>query len=150
MSFFLTRRVLSASTVCGLCVLSRRCSEACSHRTIVKKLAPVIESTTSVGTGKKHSDRGTLSYKLLRRQKPFSTIYWSAHPDVMLFRPSATVSRIGLMESCLRRHCRWCGGPPLAGYPPPPCDGWLGRSAFTLSVLVYPQCLLLHMHPLQT
>ena len=50
------------------------------------------------------------------------------------------------MESCL---C-WCGGPPswltpppwllagwltppLAGYPPPPRDGWLGRSAFTLT-----------------
>ncbi len=30
-----------------------------------------------------------------------------------IFRPSATVSRIGLMESCLHRRC--CGGPP----PPP-------------------------------
>ncbi len=33
-----------------------------------------------------------------------------------IFRPSATVSRIGLMESRLHRH--WCGGPlptPLAG-----------------------------------
>ena len=30
------------------------------------------------------------------------------------FRPSATVSRIGLLESRLRRpcHCHWCGGPP--------------------------------------
>ena len=47
--------------------------------------------------------------------------------DVLaLFRLSATVSRIGLMES---RHCR---GGPLAGYPPPR-DGWLGRSAFALT-----------------
>ncbi len=29
-----------------------------------------------------------------------------------VFRPSATVSRIGLMESRLHRHCHWCGGPP--------------------------------------
>ncbi len=35
-----------------------------------------------------------------------------------LFSPSATVSRNGLVESCLCRHCHWCGGPP---YPP----GWL-------------------------
>ncbi len=126
---------------------------------------------------------------------------------VSVFRPSATVSPIGQMESRLLRRCRccWCGqgtphqlagwppptglpppklsvlkrasslmesclcccgGPPLAGDPhpklrswvwwsrqpshsclchhggpPPPClpwerDGWLGRSAFTLRVLV--------------
>ncbi len=34
-----------------------------------------------------------------------------------VFRPSATVSRIGLVESRLH-HCCWCGGPP-----PPP--SWL-------------------------
>ncbi len=55
---------------------------------------------------------------------------------VLLFRPSATVSRIGLMESCLR-HCHCRGGPPLAGYPlllaDPPRGGWLGRSAFALT-----------------
>ncbi len=55
------------------------------------------------------------------------------------FRPSATVSRIGLMKLCTFRH----GGPPhrltplpLAGWPPClawECDGWLGRSAFTLT-----------------
>ncbi len=28
-------------------------------------------------------------------------------------------------------HCHCRGGPPLAGYPP--CDGWLGRSAFALT-----------------
>ncbi len=36
-------------------------------------------------------------------------------------RPSATVSRIGLMESRLRRRCHWVAGPsppPLLGYPP--------------------------------
>ncbi len=52
-----------------------------------------------------------------------------------VFRPSATVSRIGLMES---RLCRCRGGPPsqLAdppGWLPPPRDGWLGRSAFALT-----------------
>ncbi len=36
------------------------------------------------------------------------------------FRPSATVSRIGLLESCLHCRCHWCGGPP-----PPPPAGWL-------------------------
>ncbi len=36
----------------------------------------------------------------------------------IVFRPSATLCRIGLMESHL--HCRCHGGPPpLAGYPPP-------------------------------
>ena len=58
--------------------------------------------------------------------------------SLSVFRPSATVSRIGLMESCTCRRC--CGGPPfhppltnhhlcLAWEP----DGWLGRSAFTLT-----------------
>ncbi len=47
-----------------------------------------------------------------------------------IFRPSATVSRIGLMESCMCCRCR--------GGPPPPClawerDAWLGHSAFTLT-----------------
>ncbi len=42
-----------------------------------------------------------------------------------IFKPSATVSRIGLMESCVYRHCHGgippptSGWPPLAGYPPP-------------------------------
>ncbi len=48
-----------------------------------------------------------------------------------LFRPNATVSRIGLMES---RLCRCHGGPPPPPWlTPPPCDGWLGRSASTLT-----------------
>ena len=40
-----------------------------------------------------------------------------------IFRPSATVSRIGLMEShtC---HCHWCGGPPPPQLADPP-PGWL-------------------------
>ena len=50
-----------------------------------------------------------------------------------VFRPSATVSRIGLMES--RLHC--CRGgpplPPLVGWLTPPRDGWLGRWAFALT-----------------
>ena len=72
-----------------------------------------------------------------------------------LFRPSATVSRIDLMESRLHRRCRCRGGPPpwltppsgwltpLAGRPPPwladpPLRvGWLGRSAFTLTLEAY-------------
>ncbi len=52
--------------------------------------------------------------------------------DEFLFRPSATVSRIGLMESCTCR-CRWCGGPPPLASWPPSRDGWLGRSAFALT-----------------
>ena len=70
--------------------------------------------------------------------------FWGESPlcNVTIFRPSATVSRIGLMESRLRRRCRChgCGPPhtPLAGCPPslasyPPCDGWLGRSASVLT-----------------
>ncbi len=53
-----------------------------------------------------------------------------------VFRPSATVSRIGLMESRLRRHCHcrccWCGGPP-----PHVMDGWGARPLRWLSVLVH-------------
>ena len=51
----------------------------------------------------------------------------------IVFRPSATVSRIGLMESRLRRRCRWCGGPPPHHHGPPPTwyenvmDGWGAR-----------------------
>ena len=43
----------------------------------------------------------------------------------LIFRPSATVSRIGLMESCTCQH----GGlpPPLAGYPSHVMDGWGAR-----------------------
>ncbi len=55
----------------------------------------------------------------------------------LVFRPSATVSRMGLMESCTC-HCR--GGPPptpwltpLPWLANPPRDGWLGRSAFALT-----------------
>ncbi len=36
-----------------------------------------------------------------------------------VFRPSTTVSRIGLMKSRLRCRCRWCGGLP----PPTPLAG---------------------------
>ena len=36
-------------------------------------------------------------------------------PNMPVFRPSATVSRNGLMESRVRRRCR--GGPPLATPP---------------------------------
>ncbi len=50
-----------------------------------------------------------------------------------LFRLCATVSRIGLLESRLRRRCRWCGGPPPPDWLPPSRDGWLGRSAFALT-----------------
>ncbi len=51
----------------------------------------------------------------------------SAHVKTCLgvFRPSATVSRIGLMA---RRT-----PPPLLADPPPPRDGWLVRSAFALT-----------------
>ncbi len=49
------------------------------------------------------------------------------------FRPSATLCRIGLMESCLHHHCHG-GPPPLASRPPrladpPPhvTDGWGAR-----------------------
>ncbi len=53
-----------------------------------------------------------------------------------VFRPSATLCRIGLMESCLRRHCHGGPPPPLAGWPPPR-DGWLRRWPLCwLSVLV--------------
>ncbi len=66
--------------------------------------------------------------------------FWYNVVEPVFFRPSETVSRIGLMESCMchRCHCHWCGGPPppwLAD--PPPAwwqrDGWLGRLAFTLT-----------------
>ena len=61
-----------------------------------------------------------------------------------LFRPSATASRIGLMESRVRCHC-CCGGPPWLADPPawlatPPRDGWLGRSAFALTKRTCFQC----------
>ncbi len=36
------------------------------------------------------------------------------------FRPSATVSQDGLMESCTCRHCRCHGGTPPPPPPPPP------------------------------
>ncbi len=57
-------------------------------------------------------------------------------------RPSATISRIGLIESRLRC-CH--GGPPLAGWPPLPgwtppphvMDGWGARPLRWLSVLAY-------------
>ncbi len=43
--------------------------------------------------------------------------------DVSVFRPSATVSRIGLMESRLHRRCPWCGrGTPHPWLADPP---WL-------------------------
>ncbi len=45
-----------------------------------------------------------------------------------VFRPSSTVSRIGLMESRLRRRCRGCAPPPWLATPSPR-DGRLGRSA---------------------
>ncbi len=38
-------------------------------------------------------------------------------PEMAVVRPSATVSRIGLMESCTCRHCR--GGPPPPPLTPP-------------------------------
>ena len=74
-------------------------------------------------------------------------------PKTMLsciFRQSATVSQIGLTESCTCRRFHggppppgwlippwltdppWLADPPLAGWTPP-CDGWLGRSAFALT-----------------
>ena len=64
--------------------------------------------------------------------------------DHCVFRPSATASRTGLMESCTCHHCPChCHGgppppPPPPPTPPPPClawerDGLLGRSAFTLT-----------------
>ncbi len=43
-----------------------------------------------------------------------------AYIQESLFRPSATVSRIGLVESRLRRRCHWCGGPPWLADPTPP------------------------------
>ncbi len=45
------------------------------------------------------------------------TQHW-VHFQLSVFRPSATVSRIGLMESCTC-HCHWCGGPPWLADPPP-------------------------------
>ena len=64
---------------------------------------------------------------------------------VSVFRPSATVSRIGLMESCT--WCRghplnpWLADPPPAGWPPwladdNVMDGWGIRPLRWLSVLV--------------
>ncbi len=51
-----------------------------------------------------------------------------------VFRPSATVSRIGLMESCM---CRCHGGPPqLADPPPHVMYGWGARPLRWLSLLV--------------
>ncbi len=62
----------------------------------------------------------------------WSMLWWDETIFAEFFRPSTTVSRIGLMESRLRRPCR--GGPPPPGWlPPPPSDGWLGRSAFVLT-----------------
>ena len=63
---------------------------------------------------------------------------WQGFRKQVFFRPSATVSRIGLMESCT---CRRGGpAPPATDWPPPhkadppwERDGWLGRSAFTLT-----------------
>ena len=62
-----------------------------------------------------------------------------------IFRPSATVSRIGRMESCTCRYCRYRGVPPSPLPPhhhPPPAwhenvmDGWGARPLRWLSVLV--------------
>ncbi len=65
-------------------------------------------------------------------------VVWTAHCiGAQFFRPSATVSRNGLMVSRVRRRCR--GGPPPPRHPPwldtrPPLrDGWLRRSASTLT-----------------
>ncbi len=58
-------------------------------------------------------------------------------PKVYVFRPSATVSRNGLMESRVHRRRRRGGPPPPArpppGWTPPLRDGWLRRSASTLT-----------------
>ncbi len=43
----------------------------------------------------------------------------SSHSRTKIFRPSATVSRIGPMESCMCHRCRR-GPPPPTGWAPPP------------------------------
>ncbi len=58
-----------------------------------------------------------------------NSLWGTGWKQIGFFRPSATVSRIGLVESCLRRRCRfvgvvvgpptpWLADPPPAGLPP--------------------------------
>ncbi len=76
--------------------------------------------------------------------------YHTVRIGVPVFRPSATVSRIGLMESRVHRHHHCRGGPPpladtppLAGWPPHVMDGWGARPLRWLSGVLVLFCLFL-------
>ncbi len=122
---FLTPQVLSAKRICVLVFLFMRRQDRSKTFLLITQFAMqnarqvLISNTTAVCAVYEHSQHLLPS---------FCAVFCVAS----LFRPSATVSRMGLMVS---RLCHCCGGPPPPppGWLTPPRDGWLGRSASALT-----------------
>ena len=134
-------------------------AKATTDSELTHSLEGLREKVTEALDKIKASHHPSLDLNYLKRESPHPRPRLSVAVTVSLFRPSAAVSRDGIMESCTCCRGCCCGEPPphhrtphphywdpLPPPPPhstphhwltpPPClawHGWLGRSAFTLT-----------------